>query len=119
MNAWAELHSREILELARKHGMTNIRVFGSMARRNTHEASDLDLLVDYAEGSNLFDQIGFKQELEERLHRSVDVVTPQSLHWFIRDKVIADAEPLSPTDNDCISTRDEAQKLAQVSNESQ
>jgi len=54
----------------------------------------LDLLVDYAEGSSLFDQIGFKQELEERLHRNVDVATPRSLHWFIRDKVIGEAEPL-------------------------
>ncbi len=94
MTPWVEAHSQEILELARKHGITNVRVFGSMARGEATEASDLDLLVDFAEGSSLFDQIGFKQELEERLRRSVDVTTPKSLHWFIRDKVIAEAEPL-------------------------
>jgi uncharacterized protein len=94
MSPWVEEHSREILDLALKHGMSNVRVFGSMARGEADDASDLDLLVDYAEGSNLFDQIGFKQELEERLHRSVDVATPKSLHWFIRDKVLAEAEPL-------------------------
>lgn len=94
MSPWVETHSREILELAQKHGMTNVRVFGSMARGEADDTSDLDLLVDYEEGSGLFDQIGFKQELEERLHRNVDVATPQSLHWFIRDKVIGEAEPL-------------------------
>jgi predicted nucleotidyltransferase len=94
MSPWVEAHRREILDLARRHGMTNVRVFGSMARGEASEVSDLDLLVDYAGGRNLFDQIGFKQELEERLHRNVDVATPHSLHWFIRDKVIAEAEPL-------------------------
>jgi hypothetical protein len=98
MSPWVEAHSREILELARRHGMRNVRVFGSMARGEAGADSDLDLLVDYEEGSSLFDQIGFKQELEERLHRNVDVTTPQSLHWFIRDKVIAEAESLVATD---------------------
>lgn len=95
MSPWVETHSREILELAQKHGMTNVRVFGSMARGKADDTSDLDLLVDYVEGSNLFDQIGFKQELEERLHRNVDVATPKSLHWFLRDKVLAEAQPLA------------------------
>lgn len=94
MSPWVEAHSQEILDLARVHGMTNVRVFGSMARGEEDEASDLDLLVDHEEGRSLFDQIGFKQRLEERLHRGVDVATPKSLHWFIRDKVIAEAEPL-------------------------
>ena len=98
MSPWVEAKSREILELARRHGMRNVRVFGSMARGEAGADSDLDLLVDYEEGSSLFDQIGFKQELEERLHRNVDVTTPQSLHWFIRDKVIAEAESLVATD---------------------
>lgn len=117
MNAWVEAHSREILELARKHGMINVRVFGSMAREEADEASDLDLLVDYADGSNLFNQIGFKQELEERLRHRVDVATPNSLHWFIRDKVIAEAEPLSPTDDYEAAARKEVQNLLQEPHE--
>jgi predicted nucleotidyltransferase len=51
-------------------------------------------VVDFEEGRSLFEKIGFKQEPEEQLHRIVDVTTPQSLHWLIRDKVIAEAEPL-------------------------
>jgi hypothetical protein len=68
-------------------------------------------VVDFEEGRSLFEKIGFKQEPEEQLHRIVDVTTPQSLHWLIRDKVIAEAEPLSPTGNDGVSTEDEAHEL--------
>jgi len=71
--------------------------------------------VDFAEGSSLFDQIGFKQEFEERLKRSVDVNTPKALHWLIRDKVIAETEPLSRTDDDGAASRDETQKFLQES----
>jgi predicted nucleotidyltransferase len=89
MNPWVEAHSREILYLARKYGMASVRVFGSMARGEADKTSDIDLLVDFEAGRSLFEKIAFKLELEERLKRRVDVATPQSLHWLIRDKVIA------------------------------
>jgi predicted nucleotidyltransferase len=65
-----------------------------MARGDAHAESDLDLLVDGGERTSVFDIVGFQQELEEGLCRRVDVTTPQSLHWFIRGKVLAEARPL-------------------------
>src|ERR1700730_10928490 len=69
-----------IFKVANKHGIQNIRVFGSVARREDGPKSDLDLLVDVEEGRGLFDVISFKQEMEDLFHISVDVKTKNSIH---------------------------------------
>jgi uncharacterized protein len=82
-----------ILRLAQTHGATNLRVFGSVARAENREDSDVDLLVDFDKGKSLLDLIGFKLDLENLLGAKVDVVTPNSLR-YIRDRVLAEALPL-------------------------
>jgi predicted nucleotidyltransferase len=77
----------EILLLAKMHGASNLKVFGSVIRVEANEKSDIDLLVDFEDGRSLFDVIGLKQDLEEMLNRSVDIVTEESLHWYIKDRV--------------------------------
>jgi predicted nucleotidyltransferase len=84
----------EIKEIAGRYGVTNIRVFGSMARGDATTSSDVDLLVDLGEHSSLLDRIALIQELEDLLGRKVDLVTRKSLHWYIRDKVLKEAVPL-------------------------
>jgi hypothetical protein len=84
----------EILNLALRHGARNVRVFGSRARGEAAESSDLDLLVTLGEGRSLLDLIGFKQELEDLVHRPVDVVTEQALSPYLRDRVLSEAIPL-------------------------
>ena len=96
MNPKALLHQErdEILRIAARHGASNVRVFGSVARDEAHRASDIDLLVDFDFDRSLFDHVALIHDLEELLGRKVDVVTDQGLHWSIRDKVLAEAVPL-------------------------
>jgi len=93
LNTLRQEKRAEILRLAATHGARNVRVFGSVARADNHEDSDVDLLVEFEAGKTLFDLIGLKLDLESLLGVKVDVVTPNSLR-YIRDRVLAEALPL-------------------------
>ncbi|MFY9973400.1 MAG: nucleotidyltransferase family protein [Chromatiaceae bacterium] len=94
MNPWLSTQAEVIREAARRHRIRTVRVFGSMARDDANADSDVDLLVELDQGAGLLDQVEFKDELEQRWSRKVDVVTPAALHWYIRDQVIREAQPL-------------------------
>ena len=83
-----------ILRIAEGHGAHNVRVFGSVARGEATENSDLDLLVEFEPDRTLLDHSHLVLDLEDALGCKVDVVTPQSLHWYIRDRVLIEAVPL-------------------------
>jgi uncharacterized protein len=83
----------QILEICQKHGVLNLRVFGSLARGEGTEQSDVDFLVVGPVHSPWF-PAGLVADLEDLLGIPVDVVTPDSLHWFIKDKVLEEARPL-------------------------
>ena len=87
-------HKDQILALAAKHGAYNVRVFGSVAQGTADESSDIDFLVDLEDGRSLFDLGGLLMDLQNLLQRQVDVLTEQSLHWYIRNKVLDEAKPL-------------------------
>jgi len=70
---------------------TNVRVFGSAARGEDTEKSDLDLLLEVPKGTTLLDMIGLQQELEAALGLKVDVVTPFDLPERVRARVLAEA----------------------------
>jgi len=72
-------HRAALLEVLRQHRATNPRVFGSVARRQEHEGSDIDLLVDLPEGYSLVDLAGLKLELSELLGERIDLATPEIL----------------------------------------
>ncbi len=84
----------EILAIASKYRVRNLRVFGSVLHGEDAETSDIDLLVDALPGTSLFDLGGFQEELEEQLAVKVDVRTPGDLSKYFRDKVLAEAQPL-------------------------
>lgn len=84
----------EILQIAAQYGASNVRIFGSAARGDSGPASDIDFLVDMEEGRSLLDLVGLWQDLEHLLDRKVDVVEPEGLHWYLRDRVIKEAVPL-------------------------
>lgn len=83
-----------IQALAKKRGLHNLRVFGSVARGEADDASDVDLLVDAHKGTSLIDLIGFQRELGALLGRKVDVVTPAGLPPEVRSRALAEATPL-------------------------
>jgi uncharacterized protein len=81
----------EILAIAAKHGAYNVRVFGSVARGEATDKSDVDFLVEIEQGRTLLDQISLIQSLEDLLGRKVDVAEPDNLHKFIKDRVLKEA----------------------------
>jgi len=88
-----DLRSRrsEILEVARARGASRVRVFGSVARGDATEASDIDFLVDLESSRGLFDLGGLLMDLRDLLGHEVDVVTEAGLRPRVAERVLADA----------------------------
>ncbi len=84
----------EIKRIASKYGAGNIRVFGSVARDDADETSDVDFLVDLEPGRSLLDLGGLQFELQELLGCPVDVVTERGLKARIRERVLSGAVPV-------------------------
>lgn len=84
----------EILRIAERHGARNVRVFGSAARGEATEDSDIDLLVSAHEHTSPWFPAGLVQDLEDLLGCKVDVVTEDSLYWLLRRRILKEAKPL-------------------------
>ena len=84
----------QILQIAALHGARNLRVFGSVAREDAGPESDVDFLVEIEPGRSLLDHVALAQDLEDLLGCKVDVVSEKAVHWFIRDRVLAEARAL-------------------------
>jgi uncharacterized protein len=83
-----------ILQIAAKHGARNVRVFGSVARGEADDQSDIDFLVDMEPGRSLLDLGGLLMDLQDLLGQNVDVVTERGLKPRIRERVLAEAVAL-------------------------
>ena len=94
MHPLIETHRAELLALARRRGVTGVRVFGSMSRGDGTDNSDVDLLVTLAPGTSALALGGLLLDAQELLGRRVDVVTEASLHPALRERVMALAVPL-------------------------
>lgn len=85
---------REVLDIATRHGARNVRMFGSVVRGEAGHESDIDLLVDVGPDHSPWFPAGLEADREALLGRPVDVVTEDALHWYIRERVLAEAVPL-------------------------
>ncbi len=83
-----------ILAIAARHGVKNIRVFGSFARGEARGDSDLDLLIDAGSQTTSWFPGGLLADLEDELGRRVDLAEEQGLHPLIRNQVLGEAIPL-------------------------
>ena len=84
----------EILRVCAKYGAHNVRVFGSVARGEADELSDIDFLIELEPGRSLFDLGGLQYDLEQLLGCWVDVVTERGLKPRVRERVLREAVPL-------------------------
>ncbi len=94
VNELLRTRREEILRIAAKHGAHNVRVFGSVARGEADETSDVDFLVEMEPGRSLLDLGGLLIDLEGLLGRPVDVVTERGLKPRIRPRVLNEAVAL-------------------------
>jgi predicted nucleotidyltransferase len=84
----------EILLIAAKHGVKKISVFGSVARREAKENSDIDFLIEVDRPATPWFPGGLVADLEELLGRHVDVVEPEALQGSLRQHILREALPL-------------------------
>jgi predicted nucleotidyltransferase len=86
--------SGQILPVLKRFGVKKAAIFGSLARGEGSEESDVDILVEFEPGKSLLDLAGLKIELEETLGRRVDVSTYNSLHPLLKDRILKGQKPI-------------------------
>ena len=84
----------DILAMARRRGVKNVRLFGSVRRRDFRPDSDIDFLIDLEPGRSLLDAGGLAMDLQQLLGYPVDVMTEAGLRERIRSRVIQEAQAL-------------------------
>lgn len=94
MDPLIETHRSEIIALAERNGLHELRVFGSMARGDADEASDVDLLETVPPNTSGLAVFGLEIDVRELLGRPVEVLTEGCLHEMFRDRVLREAIPL-------------------------
>jgi predicted nucleotidyltransferase len=80
-----------LTDYLKSQGVEKASLFGSAARNEDTTESDIDILVQLPKGKSLLDLVGLKLDLEESLHRNVDILTYNSVHPLIRDYIFHDA----------------------------
>lgn len=90
MKTHIEQVKRKILPVLQRYDVVRAAIFGSLARGETKQGSDIDILVEFAGEKSLLDLAGLKIELEELLGVRVDVLTYGSLHPLLKDRVLSE-----------------------------
>jgi len=78
----------KIIPILERYEVKKAAVFGSFVRGEQKKESDIDILIEFKGKKSLLDLAGLKIELEETLHRKVDVLTYNSLHPLLKDKIL-------------------------------
>ena len=94
MHPLIENNRAELLALAERHGVRDVRVFGSMVRGEADDTSDVDLLVSLPPDKTGLALGGLLMDVQDLLQRRVDVATERGLHPALRDRVLREAQPL-------------------------
>lgn len=81
---------RKILPILRRYDVARAAIFGSFARGESTERSDIDLLVEFKGQKSLLDLAGLKIALEELLKTKVDVLTYNSLHPLLKNRILSE-----------------------------
>ncbi len=82
---------KKALPILKRHDVKRAGIFGSFARGEGTPKSDVDFLIEYrGRKKSLFDLVELKADLEETLDRKVDVITYRSIHWRLRERILAE-----------------------------
>ena len=84
----------KMLPILKRYDVCRAALFGSAASGEATEDSDIDLLVSFEGEKSLLDLAGLKIELEELLGRKVDVLTYDSIHPLLKERILAEQEPV-------------------------
>ena len=84
----------DIYRLGQRYHAENIRIFGSVARGEATDDSDIDFLVSFLPNASLFDQAGLIEELCELLQQKVDVVSERAVTPYLKQIINEEALPL-------------------------
>ena len=82
----------KILNALKRNDVKRASLFGSIVRGELTDESDIDILVEFRGRKSLLDLVGLKLELEEMLERKVDVLTYNSLHPLLKDRILSEQE---------------------------
>lgn len=88
------INAELIRKITKRHGASNVRIFGSYLHGTQKDDSDIDLLVDLDPGRGLFDLVAMKRDLEREIGKHVDVVTEGALSPYIQEDILREARPL-------------------------
>ena len=94
MNNKIELNEeikKKIISILIKHGIKKILIFGSYARNEATLKSDLDLIVEFPEGTSLLDHVGMEIELSEALNMKIDLLSQNGISPYIKNQVLKEA----------------------------
>lgn len=83
-----------IIAIAAKYHADNIRIFGSVARGDFNENSDIDILVSFKQGASLLDEAGLNRELEDLLGKNVDVIGDDTIREEFKPFILSESVPL-------------------------
>lgn len=82
---------KKIISILVKYGIKKILIFGSYARNEATPISDLDLIVEFPEGTSLIDHIGIEFELSEALNMKIDLLSQNGISPYIKDQIMKEA----------------------------
>ncbi|NUO80296.1 nucleotidyltransferase family protein [candidate division KSB1 bacterium] len=82
------IDNNKLIEICREHNVAQLGVFGSMARGEADEQSDIDLLMEFSKPTSLLGLIGLEQQLEHAFGRMIDLLTKAALSPYLRDRIL-------------------------------
>lgn len=80
--------TRTLIDVCRRNDVTMVGVFGSMARGEADEESDIDLIVDFSKRKSLLSLVALERELSAALGRRVDLLTEAALSPYLHDRIM-------------------------------
>ncbi|MGH9834467.1 MAG: type VII toxin-antitoxin system MntA family adenylyltransferase antitoxin [Blastocatellia bacterium] len=83
---------KKLIEICRQNDVSRIGVFGSMARGEATEQSDIDLLLEFSKRKSLLGVVMLEQQLTEALGRKVDLLTEAAISPYLRDRILSDLQ---------------------------